>query len=183
MDREQAWMILTEHTKSDSLIKHGLAVEAAMRTYAKNHGGNEETWGIAGLLHDFDYEMYPSLEQHAVEGAKILKERGCPEEIVQAVLSHSDHTGVERSTAMERALYAVDELTGLIAAVALVRPSKSVLDVDVGAVKRKWRDKAFARGVSREDITKGAQELGVEMDQHIGFVIEAMKSIAPQLGL
>ncbi|MSQ14510.1 MAG: HDIG domain-containing protein [Dehalococcoidia bacterium] len=183
MLREDAWNILNEYTKSESLLKHALAVEAAMKAYAQKYGGDEERWGVAGLLHDFDYEMYPTVEQHAMEGARILKEKDFPEDIVRAILSHSDYTGVTRESAMEKALYAVDELTGLIAAVALVRPSKSVSDVDLRSVKRKWRDKAFARGVSREDIERGAEELGIDLDQHIGDVIKAMQDAAPSIGL
>ncbi len=183
MLREDAWNILNEYTKSESLIKHALAVEVAMKAYAEKYGGDKERWGVAGLLHDFDYEMYPTIEQHAVEGARILKEKDFPEDIVRAVLSHSDYTGVARESTMEKALYAVDELTGLIAAVALVRPSKSVSDVDLRSVKRKWKDKAFARGVSREDIERGAQELGIDLDQHIGDVIKAMQDAAPSIGL
>lgn len=183
MTRNDAWKVLNEYTKSESLVKHALAVEAAMRAYAKKYGGDEERWSIAGLLHDFDYEMYPSVEQHAVEGARILRERGFPADIVRAVESHSDYTGVKRESQMEKALFAVDELTGLIAAVALVRPSKSVMDVDVRSVRRKWRDKAFARGVSREDIERGVEELGVDMEEHIDFVVKAMQEVAPTIGL
>ncbi len=183
MLREDAWNILNEYTKSEGLIKHALAVEVAMKAFAKKYGGDEERWGVAGLLHDFDYEAYPAPEQHAVEGAKILKERGFPHDIVRAVESHSDYTGVPRETLMEKALYAVDELTGLVAAVALVRPSKSVADVDVRAVRRKWKDKAFARGVNRDDIERGAEELGVDLDEHIDAVIKAMQDAAPSIGL
>ncbi len=183
MLREDAWNILNEYTKLESLIKHALAVEIAMKAFAGKYGGDEERWGVAGLLHDFDYEMYPSTEQHAVEGARILKDKGFPDDIVRAVESHSDYTGVQRESLMEKALYAVDELTGLIAAVALVRPSKSVVDVDVRAVKRKWKDKAFARGVNRDDIERGAQELGVDLDEHIADVIKAMQDAAPSIGL
>jgi len=183
MNRAEAWDLLCEFTESDSLRKHALAVEAAMRRYAREHGEDEEKWGIAGLLHDFDYEQHPTLEEHPFVGANILRERGWPEEIARAVLSHGDHTGVGRDSLMEKTLFAVDELTGLITAVALVRPSKSVLDVEPSSVRKKMKDKAFARSVNREDIVKGAEELGVDLNAHIGEVIKAMQSIADELGL
>ncbi len=181
--REDAWATLNEFTKNPSLIKHALGVEAAMRTYAPQYRGDTETWGIVGLLHDYDYERYPEVGEHAIRGAEILKERSWPEEIWYAVLSHADYTNAPRTTPMQKVLYAVDELVGFIAAVALVRPSKSVSDVDVAAVKKKFKDKAFARGVHREQIFIGAEQLGVELDPHIQVVIDAMKGKAATLGL
>ncbi len=181
--RADAWSVLNEFTKTDSLVKHGLAVEAAMRAYARKYGEDTESWGMAGMLHDFDYEQYPSVEQHGKEGARILRERGFPEEVAYAVESHNDATGVPRAHLMDRALFAIDELTGLITATALVRPSKSIHDVDAKAVQRKMKDKAFARAVSREDIHQGLQELGVDIDGHFSFVIGAMQAIAVDLGL
>jgi putative nucleotidyltransferase with HDIG domain len=183
MNRAQAWDLLCEFTASDSLRKHGLAVEAAMRHIARRQGEDEEKWGVVGLIHDFDYEQHPTLAEHPLVGAAILRERGWPEEITRAVLSHGDHTGVSRESPMEKTLFAVDELTGLITAVALVRPSKSILDVEPSSVRKKMRDKAFARSVSREDIVKGAEELGVDLSTHIGEVISAMQSVADELGL
>jgi predicted hydrolase (HD superfamily) len=154
-----------------------------MKAYARKFGEDEEKWGIVGLIHDFDYEQHPTLEEHPFAGAKILEERGWPKDIIKAVLAHADHTGVKRESLMEKALYAVDELTGLIVAVALVRPTKSILDVTVESVKKKWKEKSFAAGVKREDIERGAQELGVPLDEHISIVLEAMKGIASELGL
>ncbi len=186
MNREDAWALVTEYTTSPNLIRHMLAVEAAMRAYARRFGEDEETWGIVGLIHDFDYERFPNMgpEGHPNVGARILRERGWPEEIVRAVLSHATEvTGVERKTLMEKALYAVDELTGLIVAVALVRPSKSIQDVKVKSVWKKWKDRAFAAGVNREEIEKGAAELGVPLREHIAIVLKAMQSIADDLGL
>ena len=182
-DREAAGCLLTEFTQSESLRKHALAVEACMRAYARQHGEDEEKWGVVGLLHDFDYEKYPSLDDHPMRGSEILEQRGWPEEIRRAILSHADHTGVARQTSLEHALFACDELAGFITAVALVKPGKSLAEVDARSVRKKMKDKAFARSVSREDITKGAQELGVELEQHIAFCIEAMKGIAGELGL
>ncbi|MDI7277762.1 MAG: HDIG domain-containing protein [Anaerolineae bacterium] len=181
--RAQAWDLLNEYMKNPNLIKHELAVEAAMRAYARRFGEDEELWGIVGLLHDFDYERYPDMAQHSAAGAAILAERGYPAEIVHAVRAHNPAHGEPRSTLLDRALFAVDELTGLIVAVALVRPTKSVLDVDVQAVSRKWRDGAFARGVNRADIEAGAAELGVDLAEHIGVVLTAMQGIAEELGL
>ena len=177
MDRQDAWELLCEYTKGEGLRKHGLAVEAVMRHFARKHGEDEESWGIVGLLHDFDYEQHPS------EGAPILRERGYPEELVRAILSHADHTGVPRDTLMARALFAVDELTGFITAVALVRPNKSIHEVEPRSVRKKLKDKAFARSVNRDDIVKGAEELGVELPEHIAEVIEAMRPVAGELGL
>ena len=181
--REDAYKLLCEFTESENLRKHALAVEAAMRAYARKFGEDEEKWAIAGLLHDFDYEKYPSPEQHPWVGSKILEERGYPEDIRKAILGHADYTGVPRDTLMAKALYACDELCGFITAVALVRPNKKLEEVTVKSVKKKLKDKAFARGVNREDIYKGAEELGVPLDEHIQFVIDAMKSIADKLGL
>ena len=181
--RDQAWQLLHEYTSNPNLIKHGLAVEAAMRAYARRYGEDEELWGAVGLLHDFDYERYPDMAQHSAVGAAILAERGYSEEIVHAVRAHNPAHGEPRTTLLDRTLFAVDELTGLIVAVALVRPSKSLHDVTVKSVRKKWRDGAFARGVNREDIEAGAAELGVELNEHIGVVLEAMQGIADQLGL
>jgi putative nucleotidyltransferase with HDIG domain len=183
MQRGEALQILDEHVKTESLRKHLLGVEAAMRAYARSYGEPEEPWGISGLLHDYDWEVCPTPEDHPTFGAKLLRERGVPEEIVRAVLSHGDHTGVPRVTLMEKALYAVDELSGFVTAVALVRPSKSLDDVDTRAVRRKMKDKAFARSVNRDDLTRGAEELGVDLDEHIAFVVEALKPVASALGL
>ncbi len=181
MDRDAAWELLCEYTKGEGLRKHGLAVEAVMRHFARMHGEDEETWGIVGLLHDFDYEAQP--DTHPDAGAPILRERGYPEDIVRAILGHSNETGVPRDTLMAKTLYAVDELAGFVTAVALVRPSKSVMDVEPRSVRKKLKDKAFARAVNRDDITQGAGELGVELDGHIGEVIAAMRGVASELGL
>lgn len=181
--RDEAWQVLTEFMSNPNLIKHELAVEAAMRAYARRFGEDEEVWGIVGLLHDFDYERYPDMSEHSAVGARILAERGYPPEVVHAVRAHNPAHGEPRSSLLDRALYAVDELTGLIVAVALVRPSKSVHDVGVAAVRRKWNDGAFARGVNRRDIELGAAELGIDLDEHIGVVLEAMQGIADELGL
>jgi putative nucleotidyltransferase with HDIG domain len=184
--RDDAWQLVTEYTQNPSLIKHMLAVEAAMRAYARRFGEDEELWATIGLVHDFDYEQNPdlSVEGHPVTGAKILRERGWPEEIVRAVLSHAtEYTGVPRETAAEKTLWAVDELTGLITAVALVRPSKSIHDVKVKSVRKKWKDRAFAAAVSRQDIEDGAADLGVELWEHVGIVLQAMQGIAGALDL
>ncbi len=183
MDRHAAWELLCEYTKGEGLRKHGLAVEAVMRHFARRHGEDEETWGIVGLLHDFDYEQHPTEAQHPSEGAKVLRERGYPEEVVRAILGHADYTGVPRDTLMAKVLYAVDELTGFVTAVALVRPNKSIHEVEPRSVRKKMKDKAFARSVNREDITKGAQELGVDLDGHVAEVISAMRPVAGELGL
>ena len=183
MDRQAAWDLLCEYTKGEGLRKHGLAVEAVMRHFARKHGEDEESWGIVGLLHDFDYERHPNEAQHPSEGAPILRERGYPEEVVRAILGHADYTGVPRDTLMARALFAVDELTGFITAVALVRPNKSIHEVEPRSVRKKLKDKAFARSVNRDDIVKGAEELGVELPEHIAEVIEAMRPVAGELGL
>lgn len=182
-DRQAAWGLLTEFTQSESLRKHALAVEACMRAYARQQGEDEERWGVVGLIHDFDYEKYPSLDDHPMRGSEILQQRGWPEEIRRAILSHADHTRVTRQSRLEHALFACDELAGFITAVALVKPGKSLAEVEARSVRKKMKDKAFARSVNREDITRGAQELGVELEQHIAFCIEAMKGIAGELGL
>lgn len=181
--RDEAWQLLNEYMSNPNLIKHELAVEAALRAYARRFGEDEELWGIVGLLHDLDYERYPDMSQHALVGASILAERGYPAEVVHAVRAHNPALGEARTSRLDRALYAVDELTGLIVAVALVRPSKSLHDVDVAAVRKKWHDGAFARGVNRADIEAGAAELGVALEEHIRVVLEAMQAIAGELGL
>ena len=183
MDRVAAWCLLTEFTLSESLRKHALAVEACMRAYAGKLGGDEELWGIVGLIHDFDYEKYPSAEEHPFKGNEILKERGFPDEVRRAIMSHADYTGVTRETNLEKALFACDELAGFITATALIKPGKSLAEVDAKSVRKRMKDKAFARSVSREDIINGAAELGMELDEHITFCIEAMKSVAGDLGL
>jgi len=183
INRESAWSLLCEYTQSENLRKHMLAVEACMRAYARKFAGDEETWGITGLLHDFDYEKYPTPQEHPFVGNKVLGERGYPEEVRRAILSHADYSGVKRETTMEKALFACDELAGFITATALVKPGKSLAEVDAKSVRKKMKDKAFARSVSRDDIINGAAELGVDLDQHITFCIDAMKGIAGQLGL
>lgn len=183
MDRNGAWCLLTEFTQSESLRKHALAVEACMRAYACKLGGDEELWGVVGLLHDFDYEKYPSAEDHPFKGSEILKERGYSEEIRRAILSHASYSEVPRESPMEKTLFACDELAGLITATALIKPNKSLAEVDAKSVRKRMKDKAFARSVSREDIVNGAADLGVELDEHITFCIEAMKSVAGELGL
>jgi putative nucleotidyltransferase with HDIG domain len=181
--RPEAFAILSEHTRSESLIKHALAVEGSMRWYAARAGEDVEAWGVAGLLHDFDYEMYPSLEDHPFRGAEILRSRGIDEQLIQTILSHAPHTGVEPVTPMQKTLFAVDELSGFLTAVALVRPSKKLGDVEPSSVKKKLKDKAFARNVSREDIRRGSELLGITEDEHIANVLAALKTIAPDLGL
>ncbi len=183
MTREEAFELLTEYTQKEGLIKHALAVEAAMRAYAKTFGEEEEAWGIVGLLHDFDYEKYPTLNDHPFRGVEILRDRGYPEEWIEAILGHAEHTGVPRKTQMAKTLFAVDELCGFITAVAYVRPNKKLSEVKVKSVKKKMKDKAFARQVNREDIRRGAEELGVNLDEHIDFVIKAMQGISDRLGL
>jgi len=183
MTRSEAWGLLTEFTQSESLRKHALAVEACMRSYARKFGEDEERWGIVGLIHDFDYEKYPSLDDHPYKGSEILKERGVPEEIRRAILSHADYTGVTRDSHLEKALFACDELAGFITATALVKPNRSLFEVDARSVRMRMKDKAFARSVKREDIIDGATGLGVDLDEHITFCIEAMKSVAQELGL
>ncbi len=180
---EDALKLLFEYTESENLRKHAFAVESAMRAYARKFGEDEEKWAIVGLLHDFDYEKFPSPDQHPWVGSRILEERGFPEDIRKAILGHADYTGVPRDTLMAKTLYACDELCGFITAVALVRPNKKLEEVTVESVKKKLKDKAFARSVNRNDIYKGAEELGIPLDEHIQFVIDAMKSIADKLGL
>ena len=184
MDRQSTWALLTEYTQNESLLKHALAVEAAMRAYAGTLGGDAEEWGVVGLIHDFDYERYPSAAAgHAIKGAEILREKGYPEHIVKAVQSHADYSGVPRETPMEKALFACDELCGFVTAAALIRPTKSVLDLEASSVRKRMKDKAFARQVSREDIVKGAEQLGVDLNAHIAVVIQAMRGAAEELGL
>src|SRR5881275_3111905 len=182
-DREAAWGLLTEFTQSESLRKHALAVEACMRAYAKKFGENQDLWGIVGLIHDFDYEKYPSPQEHPYKGNEILKQRGYSDEIRRAIMSHAEYSGVTRDSQMEKALFACDELAGFITAVALIKPTKSLADVDVKSVRKRMKDKAFARKVNREDIINGAAALGVDLDEHIALCIEAMKGIAVDLGL
>ena len=183
LDRESAWSLLTEYTQSESLRKHALAVEACMRAYAKKFAEDEEKFGIAGLLHDFDYEKYPTPAEHPFVGNKIMREKGYPEDVLRAILSHADYSGVKRESKMEKTLYACDELSGLITAAALVKPTKAVADVDAKSIRKKMKDKAFARSVNRDDIISGAADLGVDLDEHITFCIEAMKGVAKELGL
>lgn len=183
MDRNEALQIVSDFVKNQNLIRHMLAVEAAMRFYAAQLGEDQETWGITGLLHDFDWEIHPTLEEHPLAGAPILRERGVPEQIVQAVLSHADHTGIPRETSMQKALYACDEVTGLITAVALVRPSRSLADLEASSVKKKWKDRAFAAGADRDQINKAAEEFGIDLWEHVGNVILAMRTISVELGL
>jgi putative nucleotidyltransferase with HDIG domain len=186
IDRETAWGLLTEFTQSESLRKHALSVEACMRAYARKFAGSkeqEELWGVVGLLHDFDYEKYPSLDDHPYKGNEILKERGYPEDIRKAIMSHAEYTGVTRDTPMEKALFACDELAGFITAVALIKPGKSLAEVDTKSVRKRMKDKAFARKVNRDDIVNGAAELGADLEEHITFCIEALKPIADKLGL
>jgi predicted hydrolase (HD superfamily) len=206
IDRESAWCLLTEFTQSESLRKHALAVEACMRSCALKYGSyqgmpsgmpqapdpaspdgpnsvDEDLWGIVGLIHDFDYEKWPSLDDHPYKGNEILKQRGWPDVIARAVMSHAEYTGVTRDTPLEKALFACDELAGFITAVTLIKPSKSLAEVDVKSVRKRMKDKAFARKVNRDDIVNGAAELGVDLDEHIAVCIEAMKGIAGELGL
>jgi putative nucleotidyltransferase with HDIG domain len=186
--RSETLALMHEYTPSESLRKHMLAVEAAMRAYAGKFGEDEERWGTTGLIHDFDYERFPNhsrsaTEEHPSEGVRILRAKGYPEDILVAILGHAQYTNTPRESRMAKTLFAVDELTGLITATALVRPTKSVHEVDAKSVRKKMKDKAFARGVSREDVVNGAQELGVDLDEHIGFVISAMQARSAELGL
>jgi putative nucleotidyltransferase with HDIG domain len=183
MNRQDAWNLLCEYTQTENLRRHALAVEACMRYYARLWGEDEELWGIVGLLHDMDYEQHPSLEEHPFVGMEILRQRGYPEKVVRAVGAHADHTGIPRQTRMEHTLFACDELTGFVTAVALVRPNKKLAEVDVAAVRKKMKDKAFARAVSREDLLKGAEEIGLPFEEHVQHVINAMSTIAGELGL
>jgi putative nucleotidyltransferase with HDIG domain len=182
--RDEAWALLIAETPSVNLQKHMLAVEAVMRAYARRFGEDEDTWGLVGLLHDLDYEKYPSQEAgHPFKGVDMLRQRGLPEPLCRAILSHADYSGVPRENRMEKTLFAADELSGFVIAVALVRPSRAITDVDVRSVLRKMKDKAFARAVKREDITRGAEELGVPLEEHVGVVIQALTGIASSLGL
>ena len=183
MNRDQALAIVHQYIKNTNLIKHMLAVEAAMRFYARKFGEDEEKWAITALLHDFDWEIHPTMEEHPLAGEPILREHNVPEEIIRAVLSHAAHTGIPRKTLMEKALFACDEITGLITAVALVRPSRALYDLKPKSVKNKWKDKSFAAGANRDEIEQGAAELGVELWQHVANVIEAMNNIAEELDL
>ncbi len=183
MTRDDALSILYEFIENQNLIRHMLAVEAAMRYYAEEFKEDGDTWGITGLLHDFDWEIHPNLDEHPQKGIQYLRERGVPEHICRAVLSHADHTGVRRESLMEKALYACDEITGLIVAVALVRPSRSLSDLTVKSVKKKWKDKSFAAGANRDEIAKGAEEFGIDLWDHVNKVIEAMKNVSGELGL
>jgi putative nucleotidyltransferase with HDIG domain len=184
MNRDDAWALLTEYTKSDSLLKHALAVEAAVRGYARRFGENEEDWGVTALLHDFDYERWPTLGDHPNKGAEILRERGYPEWMIRAILSHAQEiTGVSRDSLLEKTLFACDELAGFITAASLVRPSKSVLDLEASSVRKRMKDKAFARGVKREDLVAGAELLGIPLEEHITNVILSMRERADALGL
>ena len=183
MNREEAWCLLTEFTQSESLRKHALAVEACVRAYARKFGEDEDTWGIVGLIHDFDYEKYPSAEDHPFRGSEILAQRGVSEEIRRAILSHADYSGVPRVSRLEKTLFACDELAGFITAVALIKPSRSLNEVDAKSVRKRMKDKAFARSVNRQDIINGAVDLGIDLDEHITFCVEAMKTIAERLGL
>lgn len=181
--RQEALDIVREHVKNENLVRHMLAVEAAMRYYARLYSEDEEAWGLAGLLHDFDWEIHPTLEQHPQDGAAILRDRGVPEIVIEAVQSHADHTGIPRVTRMQKALYACDEITGLITAVTLVRPSKSIADVTVKSIKNKWKDKAFAAGAKRPEIEAAAQEFDVDLWEHAANVLAAMQAEAKSLGL
>ena len=183
IDREAAWAVLTEFTKSDSLRKHALAVEASMRAYAERYGEDRESWGMAGMLHDFDYEMHPTAPRHPMKGAEILISRNVPEPVVHAILAHADYSGYPRVSLLDRALYGCDELSGFVTACALVRPGKAIAGLEPSSVKKKLKDKAFARTVNRDDVYRGAIELGVDLDEHIGFVVQALTAVAPRLGL
>jgi putative nucleotidyltransferase with HDIG domain len=182
-NRADAWQLLTEYTKSESLLKHALAVEAAVRGYARRFGEDEEAWGVVALLHDFDYERWPSLEDHPYRGCEILRERDYPEWVTQAILSHAEYTGVPREGRLEKTLFACDEMAGFVTAASLIRPSKSVLDLEAGSVMKRMKDKAFARGVKREDLRAGADLLGLPLEEHIGNVIASMREHADSLGL
>lgn len=186
--RDEAWQLVCEFTQSESLRKHMLAVETCVRAYARKFGANEDTWGLAALLHDFDYERWPNNEhaadrEHPAEGSTILRERGYSEEIIRAILSHADYCNVPRQSQLEHVLFACDELAGFLAACTYVRPSKSILDLEVDSVKKRLKDKAFARGVSRQDVRKGAEELGVPIEEHIAFCIQALRENADAVGL
>jgi putative nucleotidyltransferase with HDIG domain len=183
MNSEQAWDLLCEFTKSDSLRRHAMAVEACVAAYARKLGEDEAKWSITALLHDFDWEIHPELPDHPVKGEPILAERGVDEEIRRAILSHADFTGVPRHSRLEKTLFACDELAGFLTACSYVKPNRSIFEVDTKSVRKKLKDKAFARAVNRDDITNGAQDLGIELDEHIAFCIEAMRARAAELGL
>ena len=181
--REDAWNLLCEYTESDSLRRHGLAVEQVMRKMAQKYGEDEELWAMTGLLHDFDYEKYPTMEEHPYVGNKILKEKGYPEELTTAIMGHANYTGVLRESLMAKALFAADEISGFMFAVTYVRPSKSIHDVKVKSVKKKLKQKSFAASVNREEVYEGPEELDVTLDEHIQFIIDALKEKAEDLGL
>ena len=183
MNRDEAWQLLTEYTKSDSLLKHAMGVEAALRGYARQFGEDEEAWGIVGLLHDFDYERWPSLDDHPFRGCEILQQKGYPDWVTRAILSHADYSGVPRDGRLEKTLWACDEMAGFITAAALVRPSKSLLDLEASSVVKRMKDKAFARAVKREDLRMGAEILGLPLETHIANVIGFMRERADALGL
>jgi putative nucleotidyltransferase with HDIG domain len=183
MNRSEALSLVREHVKNEGLVRHMLCVEAGMRFYAEKFGEDVEQWGLAGLLHDFDWEIHPTLEKHPQDGAPILRQCGVDEVTIRAILSHAEHTGVARQTLMEKALFACDEISGLVTAVALVRPSHSLYDLEVSSVKKKWKDKLFAAGANRDEIEQSADELGIELWEHVGNIIIAMRKIAPELGL
>ena len=183
MTRDDAWCLLTEFTASESLRKHARSVEACLRAYAQKFGEDEELWGVVGLIHDFDYEKYPSAEEHPYKGNQILAERGWPEEVRRAIMSHANYTDVSRDSMLEKTLFACDELAGFITATALVKPNRSLAEVDAKSIRKRMKDKAFARSVSRDDIINGAAAMGVDLDEHITFCIDAMKGVATELGL
>lgn len=183
MNREQAFSIVKKYVKNSSLINHMLAVEAVMTYYADHFHQDPEKWAICGLLHDFDWEIHPTLEEHPIAGAPLLRAEGVPEEIVHAILAHADHTGIPRTSLMEKALYACDEITGLVTAVALVRPSRSLYDLEASSVKKKWKDKAFAAGANRQEMESAAREFNIDLWQHVSNVILAMRKVAPVIGL
>jgi predicted hydrolase (HD superfamily) len=183
MNRDDAWQLLNEYTKSESLLKHAMGVEAAVRGYARKFGEDEESWGIVGLLHDFDYERWPTPEDHPFRGCEILRDKGYPEWVTRAILSHADYSGVPRESRLEKTLWACDEMAGFITAAALVRPSKSVLDLEPGSVVKRMKDKAFARAVKRDDLRKGAEELELPLEEHIANVIAFIRERADALGL
>jgi putative nucleotidyltransferase with HDIG domain len=183
VSRESAWLLLTEYTPNENLRKHALAVECAVRGYARTFGEDEETWGVAALLHDFDYERWPDLADHPFRGAEILRGLGYPEHIVRAVLSHADHTGVARESRLEHTLFACDEMAGFVTAAALIRPSKSLLDLEAKSVVKRMKEKAFARAVNRDDLRRGAEEIGLPLDDHVANVIGFMREHAEELGL
>jgi putative nucleotidyltransferase with HDIG domain len=182
-NRDEAWALLCEYTQSESLRKHALAVEAVMRAYARKQAEDQDKWGLAGLLHDFDYERYPNAPDHPLKGSEILREKGYPEDLRRAILGHAEYTGVPRDSLLAKVLFACDELTGFVTAVALVKPNKSIFEVEPRSVLKKLKDKAFARSVNRNDILNGAVELGVDLNDHIAFVIDSLKPIAREIGL